>query len=43
LAEVLAGGMERIVIAIAAGEDNDAKFHGEFLGRLSIILSGEQA
>jgi hypothetical protein len=26
--------MERVVIAIAAGKNNNAKFHGEFLGRL---------
>ena len=31
LAEVVDDGVPRIVIAIAAGKNDDAEFHGEFL------------
>ncbi len=31
LAEVMTDGVEGVVIAVAAGEDNNADFHGDIL------------
>ena len=39
LAEIVRDGVPSIVIAIAAGKDDDAEFH-EFCGGLSSILAG---